>query len=92
MTDGGKIEQVLTDYIVTQVASRPPNDRPAPDYPIIESGLVDSLGLFKLISFIEDEFHVTIAQEDILFENFATIRAISDLVRAKRSAPQSERP
>ena len=62
-----------------------PAKPPAPDDPIVEAGLVDSLGLFKVIAFIEDEFGVKIAPEEILMENFATVNAIVRLIRAKQS-------
>lgn len=83
---GQEIAQLLTNHIMTEVASAPPASAPTPDFPIIEAGLVDSLGLFKLIAFIEEEFQVKIASEDILFENFATINAITSLIQAKLSA------
>ena len=56
---------------------------PAPDFPIIEGGLVDSLGLFKVIAFIEEKFGVAIPPEEIVLENFATIGAIATLVAAR---------
>ena len=69
-----------------EVASTPPASAPAPDFPIIETGLVDSLGLFKVVAFIEDRFKVQVAPEDIMFENFSSINAITRLVQAKLSA------
>jgi len=80
------ITEQLTDYILKEVAGSPPagGARPGPDFPIIEKGLVDSLGLFKIIAFLEDRFQVSVAPEEILFENFATIGAITQLVNSKR--------
>jgi len=75
--------QRVTQYIMTDVASAPPETPPAPDFPIIEGGLVDSLGLFKVIAFAEEEFQVRIAPEEIVFENFSTINAIVNLIRGK---------
>jgi acyl carrier protein len=45
---------------------------------------VDSLGLFLLISFIEERFGVEVEPDDVTFENFQTVRAIADLVRDKQ--------
>ena len=77
------ITSQLTDYILNELASRAPESRPGADFPIIEAGLVDSLGLFKLISFIEEKYAVKIAPDEILFENFATIGAITALIQSK---------
>lgn len=79
------IVRSLTDFIVNEVAPTKPANAPAPDDPIVEAGLVDSLGLFKVIGFVEDEFGVKVAPDEILLENFATVNAITRLIRAKQS-------
>ncbi|MBI2311676.1 MAG: acyl carrier protein [Betaproteobacteria bacterium] len=86
-TPNHDITQLLTNFITTEMAARSGGDAPAPDFPIIEAGLVDSLGIFKLVAFIEEQFRVNVEPDEILFENFATINAITKLVRAKQSAP-----
>ncbi len=86
MPDRATVVTELTEYIVKEVASRPPEEPVTPDYPIIEGGLVDSLGLFKVISFIEERYPVRIPPEEILFENFATINAIVRLIEARAAA------
>ena len=58
------------------------------DYPLIERGVVDSLGIMHLVSFIENEYRVTVEDEELTPDNFATIGALANLVRAKtRSGP-----
>jgi acyl carrier protein len=76
--------QSITGYIVDEIAPTRPAAPPTPETRIIETGLIDSLGLFKLIAFIEDHFDVRIEPDEILIENFATINAITGLIRAKR--------
>ena len=83
MTNAQELTQRVTQYIMTDVAAAPPETPPAPDFPIIEGGLVDSLGLFKIIAFAEEEFQVRIAPEEIVFENFSTINAIVGLIQSK---------
>ena len=81
--DQPQVIRLLTDYICDEVAAARPAQPPAPDFPIIEGGLVDSLGLFKLIAFIDEKLGVKIAPEEIVLENFATIGAIAALVGAR---------
>lgn len=54
-----------------------------PDTDIIGEGLVDSLGIFKLIAFVEEAFAVTIEPEEVLLENFRTLRALRNLIAKK---------
>jgi acyl carrier protein len=44
------------------------------------SGLVDSIGLMDLVSFLEDEFGIVLENEDVDAANFRTVSAIADLV------------
>lgn len=55
------------------------------DYHLIENHVVDSLGLFTLVTFIEEEFGIVVDDEELLPENFGTINAITALVERKRS-------
>jgi methoxymalonate biosynthesis acyl carrier protein len=75
----------LLHFIMTEVTTAAPANAPGPDTPLIDSGIVDSLGLFKLIAHIEDEFKVKIEPEDVQIENFATLNAIAGLIRSKAS-------
>ena len=50
---------------------------------LIDSGVVDSLGIFQLIAFLEERFGIKIGDEEITPENFGTIAAIDRLVSAR---------
>lgn len=51
-----------------------------PDYDLIENDVVDSLGIMKLVGLIEDHFGVEIPDEQLVAENFVSIRALSALI------------
>lgn len=50
---------------------------------LLEQEIIDSLGIFTLISFIEDRFGVRVAPEEVNLENFETLDAIASLVDQK---------
>lgn len=50
---------------------------------LIEAGLIDSLSIFKLILFMEEQFAIKIQPEDITVENFETINALTALLKSK---------
>ncbi len=52
----------------------------ADDESLTEKGVLDSLGIFRLVSFLETTFHLRIADEEITHENFQTIDAIEKFV------------
>jgi acyl carrier protein len=54
------------------------------DYPLLAKGVIDSLGMLKLVSVIEEEYDVEIDDDDIVPDNWRTIRDIAALVESKR--------
>ena len=52
--------------------------------PLIDAGLIDSLSIFRLIVFVEQEFDISVVDEDITLENFETLKAIARLIQAKK--------
>ena len=56
------------------------------DYPLLAKHVIDSLGMLKLVSLIEEEFDVEIDDDDVVPANWKTIRDIAALVESKRSS------
>ncbi len=48
--------------------------------PLIESGIIDSMGIMTLLAFVEEKFSIQIQGDDLIPENFASISAITALV------------
>jgi len=63
---------------------------------LLSEGLIDSLGVVKLVLFIEERFGMQIPDEDIIFENFQTIQALADYLDRRgnegRTAEQATGP
>ena len=56
------------------------------DESLLDSGLIDSLAIFMLVSFLEEQFRVTIEDEDIVPGNFETINQIVAFVTRKQAS------
>jgi acyl carrier protein len=52
---------------------------------LVESGVIDSLGIFRLVAFLEENFRVRIGDEEIVGENFESIVSIERFVMKKLS-------
>lgn len=79
----------LQDFIVETLHWNGNKDVLTLDYHLIENGVVDSLGLFTLVGFLEDQFGVVIADEELLPENFSTIGAMVKFIERKQPAAQT---
>jgi acyl carrier protein len=54
------------------------------DYPLLDRQVLDSVGIFQLVSFVESEYGVEIGDEELVPENFGTIESIARLIGSKR--------
>ena len=72
-----EIPQKLIDYINESRAPLPPVSDP--NAPL----QVDSLGLIRLVSFMENDCGIRVEDEELVVENFATLKSLRDLVAKK---------
>lgn len=72
--------QILREYFASQ--SDRAKDLGEEDS-LLERGLLDSMALVKLITFLEERFGVQLSDEEFDPDNFETLSAISALVAAK---------
>ena len=54
--------------------------------PILVDGLIDSIGILELMTFLADELDIQVTDEDFTPENFETVSSLVRLVIAKRSS------
>ena len=48
---------------------------------LIDSGIIDSMGVMKLITFLEDKFSIRIGAAELLPDNFESVAAITGLLQ-----------
>ena len=81
-----EIPQKLTDYINENRAPLPPITDP--DQPL----QIDSLGLIRLVAFLESDLGIRIEDEELLAENFETTRKLGELLATKSAAGEVPSP
>jgi len=52
----------------------------ANDENLLESGIIDSLGVLEIVTFLQQEFSLTVADEDLTPEHFQSIECIARYV------------
>lgn len=76
------MEEVVIAYISRELISRPELLPLKDNTSLIESDILDSLSLLKLLLFLEEEFHIQIDDFEVVPENFNTVSAICQYIRA----------
>ena len=75
-----EIPQKLRDYINESRAPLPPISDPE------EPLQIDSLGLIRLVSFMESDCGIRVEDEELVAENFATLRSLEEFLAKKSQA------
>jgi acyl carrier protein len=65
----------LMQYILDEFVSKRGGDIKE-DEDLLSSGVIDSLGILKLVSFMEEQFDIEIPSEDVIYENFHSIESM----------------
>lgn len=79
--------QIIADtrrYITENFLYARPTYVVAEEEHLMEKGVVDSMGMVELITFLQERFGVEPADDEITEENFATLRRIATFVMRKR--------
>jgi acyl carrier protein len=78
------VQSTIARHIAQDILHLGPVSIPPLDQPLLADQVLDSLGLQNLITFIEAEFSLRIGDDDLLPENFESIRTIAELVERLR--------
>ena len=60
-----------------------------PNESLLDSGLIDSTGIFELVAFLEDTFGVKVEDEEIVPEVFETAAQIAAFIDRKASGAKT---
>ena len=72
---GKQIQTLITGFILEELLED--FESIDPDENLLADGMIDSLGMVRLVGFIEDELGVSVPPEDFVVEHFQTLSTIS---------------
>jgi len=78
------MEATINSFISRELISRPELLPLKGDTPLLESGILDSLALLRLLVFLEEELKVSVDDFEVIPENFETIDSICAYVRSRQ--------
>jgi acyl carrier protein len=82
------VETVINDYISRELVQDPALLPLTDETSLLESGILDSLSLLRLVVYLEERFGITVGDADLLPENFASVESICAYLRAREPGRQ----
>jgi len=85
MSDSNEPDRQIRSFILGKFPAakkRGLND----ELPLLETGIVDSLGVLDVVGFLEQTFHIKIDDDELIPDNFASIRCMVAFVEKKKRA------
>jgi acyl carrier protein len=79
-----EIENKIKDYIAKNLLFSDDGYGYPDEASFLEEGIVDSQGVMELVMFVEDEFGVTVEDEDITPDNFDSVSLLAEYIRRKQ--------
>jgi acyl carrier protein len=86
------LEQEIRDAVFTFILDHYPAARGgglAIDGELLDSGIVDSMGILELVMFLEERFGIALDDDEMLPDNFRSVPAIAALVSRKLGTASS---
>ena len=75
------IREVLRQYISDELID---DEEPLEDDEnLLADGMVDSLGMLRLVAFIEDSYEIRVPPEDFIIDNFRTVAVLDSYLSRK---------
>ena len=76
------IRKMITDYINAELLTSPIEDLDS-EMDIIQTGLLDSISIVRLLVYIEDTFNISL-DDSLEMDNFRTVKKIVSLIESKQ--------
>ena len=83
-----EIEHQIKTYIAQNLIFSGDEFKYPEDASFLEEGIVDSLGVMELVSFVEDHFGVKVDDQEITPDNFDSVNKLSAYVQRKLNSQQ----
>jgi acyl carrier protein len=64
----------------------------ADDDLLLESGIIDSMGILEIVTFIESHFGIVLTDEEVAADSFESIAALASFVETKLDSPLLAHP
>jgi acyl carrier protein len=77
------IEDMIRKYIAENILFSGNGYPYADSASFLNEGIIDSMNVLELVMFVESKFGVTVADQDIVPDNFDSVTKLADFIRSK---------
>lgn len=77
-------KEIVKDYVSRELADESKQTTLKEEENLLANGIIDSLGILKLVSFIEQEFDIQVPDEDVTVQNFRSLKDIANYLETKK--------
>ena len=77
------IEQAIRQYLIDNRRWHGSPETLTSDYRLIENEVLDSMSIFEMVEFIEDNYDIEVDRGDLTSDNFGSIKGIAIFVSEK---------
>ena len=78
-----EIKQAVKKFILENFLFEDNEDALSYDDSFLEKGIIDSTGVLELVSFVEDEFKISVDDDELIPENLDSVNKLAKFVNEK---------
>jgi acyl carrier protein len=86
MDNTTKVKQFVVDEFMPDVSP----DELAADFDLLEGGVVDSLGLLKVVAWLETEYDIEVDDSELGPDSFRTVAAIATYIDESKQTTNAD--
>jgi acyl carrier protein len=78
-------DAVITGFVKNDLLRGEEGRLPSPEESLVDSGILDSVSVLRLLIFVEEHFAITISDEEVTPDNLGSIKRIAAFIDRKKS-------
>ncbi len=86
MSSNNNISRSVREFIVDNFLLGEEDEDFTNNRSFLESGVIDSMGILELITFVEDTYEMDIADDELVPENLDSVNRVTKFIQSKKAA------
>ena len=78
------MNETIINFIIQEMHGGAEDLDIMPEDDLLGSGLVESMGMMRLVQFIEETYDLKVPPQDMTIENFMTVEAMVNYIQSKK--------